>query len=59
MTKRELEKLLKEAGWEIISGTRHDMAVKDGSSTKIPIPRHKGDIPKGTANNILKAAGLR
>ena len=59
MTKRELEKLLKEARWEIISGTRHDMAVKDGTSTKIPIPRHKGDIPKGTANNILKAAGLR
>ena len=59
MTKRELEKLLKEAGWEIISGTRHDMAVKDGTSTKIPIPRHRGDIPKGTANNILKAAGLR
>jgi predicted RNA binding protein YcfA (HicA-like mRNA interferase family) len=59
MTKRELERILKDAGWVIISGTRHDMAVKDGCNTKIPIPRHKGDIPKGTANNILKDAGLK
>lgn len=59
MTKRELEKILKQNGWEIISGTRHDMAVKEGTSTKIPIPRHKGDIPIGTANSILKDAGLK
>lgn len=49
MTKRELEKILKQNGWEIINGT----------STKIPIPRHKGDIPAGTANSILKDAGLK
>jgi len=24
----------------------------------IAIPRHKGDIPKGTAHNILKEAGI-
>lgn len=24
----------------------------------IPVPRHKGDIPIGTAKKILKAAGL-
>ena len=29
----------------------------DGT-TKIPIPRHKGDIKKGLAISILKAAGL-
>lgn len=58
MTKRELEKLLKENGWKVISGTRHDMAVKEGTSTKIPIPRHKGDIPIGTAKSILKDAGI-
>jgi hypothetical protein len=38
MTKRELERILKDAGWVIISGTRHDMAVKDGCNTKIPNP---------------------
>ena len=59
MTKRELEKLLKQNGWEIISGTRHDMAIKPGTAVKIPIPRHKGDIPIGTAKNILKDAGIR
>jgi len=25
----------------------------------IPVPNHKGDIPKGTLNNILKQAGLK
>ena len=59
MTKRELEKMLRQNGWRIIAGARHDMAVKDGTSTKIPIPRHKGDIPSGTANSILKDAGLK
>lgn len=59
MTKRELEKILKNNGWIIVSGTRHDMAIKEGTSTKIPIPRHKGDIPIGTAKSILKDAGLR
>lgn len=59
MTKRELEKILKQNGWRIISGARHDMAIKDGTNVKIPIPRHKGDIPLGTANSILKDAGLK
>ena len=28
-------------------------------SASIPIPNHKGDVPKGTLNNILKQAGLK
>lgn len=28
-------------------------------SGNIPVPNHKGDIPKGTLNNILKQAGLK
>ncbi|PWM76303.1 MAG: hypothetical protein DBY41_11985 [Clostridium sp.] len=28
-------------------------------SGSIPVPNHKGDIPKGTLNNILKQAGLK
>ena len=59
MTKRELEKILKQNGWIIVGGTRHDMAIKEGTNAKIPIPRHKGDIPIGTANSILKDAGLK
>ena len=25
----------------------------------VPVPNHKGDIPKGTLNKILKEAGLK
>ena len=59
MTKKELEKILKKEGWKIVSGAKHDMAVKKGTAVKIPIPRHKGDIPIGTVKNILKDAGLK
>ncbi len=58
MTKREIEKLLKKAGFEKFSGGRHDIWKKN-SFPPIPIPRHKGDIKKGTAEKILKDAGIK
>ncbi len=57
MTKQNLEKLLKQAGFEKHAGGRHDIWTKSGFPP-IPVPRHKGDIPKGTLNSILKAAKL-
>ena len=57
MTKRELEKLLHKAGFVKKSGGRHDIWIQDGFPP-IPVPRHKGDIPKGTVKSILKAAKL-
>ncbi len=57
MTKREIEKLLRNAGFEKKSGGRHDVWVKPGCPP-IPVPRHKGDIPFGTARSILSSAGL-
>jgi len=57
MTKREIEKLLKKAGFSKRTGGKHDIWFKIGSPP-IPVPRHKGDIPIGTAKKILKAAGL-
>lgn len=57
MTKRELEKKLQDAGFTFEHGGNHDLAIR--GKQKIPIPRHKGDIPKGTADSILKAAGLK
>jgi predicted RNA binding protein YcfA (HicA-like mRNA interferase family) len=57
VTKREIEKLLKSAGFEKKTGGRHDVWVKPGFPP-IPVPRHKGDIPLGTARSILKCAGL-
>jgi predicted RNA binding protein YcfA (HicA-like mRNA interferase family) len=59
MTKVELEKKLKKAGWVIIHGKAHDQATNSAKpGIKIPIPRHAGDIPTGTARVILKEAGL-
>lgn len=58
MTKRELEKILKKNGWDIIHGAKHDAAVKSGTGTKIPIPRHKGDLDNKTIRTILEEAGI-
>ena len=33
-----------------------EMIMQNGS---IPVHNHKGDIPKGTLNSILKQAGLK
>lgn len=60
MTEREVLKLLRDRGWQIQEGKKHHLATHpDKPGIKIPIPRHKEDIPKGTLNSILKAAGLK
>jgi len=58
MTKQGLEKLLKKAGFVRRHGGRHDVWTKQGYPP-IPVPRHKGDIPKGTVQSILKATGIK
>ena len=59
MTKKEIEQKLRKAGWIIIHGKAHDLATNlQKPGVKIPIPQHKGDIPKGTAISILKAAEI-
>lgn len=58
MKVKELEKLLKQAGWAKEEGAKHTKWTKAGQRP-ITVPRHKGDVPVGTANSILKAAGLR
>ncbi len=57
MTKLELERKFRKAGWTLRHGKSHDHAVSP-SGQVVAIPRHKGDIPKGTALAILKDAGL-
>lgn len=57
MTKHDVEKLLKQASFEKDAGGRYDIWTQKGFSL-IPVPRHKGDIPKGTLKSILKSAGL-
>ena len=59
MNKRELVKLLKQNGWEITPGSRHDLATTPTRpGVKIPIPRHT-EPNKYTIEGILKAAGLK
>ena len=59
MNKRELIKLLKQNGWEITPGSRHDLATNPQCpGVKIPIPRHT-EPTKDTIDGILKAAGLK
>lgn len=58
MKRRDIDKKLKSAGWEITPGRKHDMAkhpMRPG--IKIPLPRHK-DINEFTAKGILEAAEL-
>jgi len=60
LTEREVLKLLRNNGWHIQEGKRHHLATHpDRPGVKIPIPRYRKDIPRGTLNNILKAAGLK
>ena len=41
---------------QMVHTTYIDTTRKRGN---IPVPNHKGDIPKGTLNNILKQVGLK
>jgi predicted RNA binding protein YcfA (HicA-like mRNA interferase family) len=57
MTKLELERKFREAGWTLRHGKSHDHAVSPTGQV-VPIPRHTGDLKKGTVRRILKEAGL-
>lgn len=60
MTAKDFKKKLKANGWTIVQGSRHELATHpDKPGVQIAIHRHTGDIPTGTANRMLKAAGLK
>lgn len=60
MTFREIEKIVLNDGW-VLQGSRgsHYYYTHPTKKGKVTIPNHKGDIPKGTVNSILKQAGLK
>lgn len=59
MKRKDILRLLEQAGWEFSSGAKHDMAKHpDHPGIKIPIPRHI-EINEYTASSILKSAGLK
>ena len=52
MTVREIEKMLKKAGW-------YELRTNGGYKKIVTVPQHKGDLKKGTVETILKDAGLK
>lgn len=60
MRARELEKILLQDGWyqvkQVGSHRHYKHPTKSG---KVTIPIHTGDVDKGTADSILKQAGLK
>lgn len=60
MTFREIEKLLISNGWyHHHTNGSHYIYKNDRKCGTVIIPNHKGDIPKGTLNSILRQAGLK
>ncbi len=61
MTVNELKKKLKRAGcYKIREGANHEIWYSPTTNTSFPISRHgKEEIKTGTANSILKSAGLK
>lgn len=58
MKDKELLKLLKANGWEVIriQGSHH--VLKKGEEIEV-VPVHGKDVPKGLLNKILKRTGLK
>lgn len=61
MKTSELTKMLKKHGCYIVEhGTEHDKWHSDKTGKDFRVPRHKSkEIPTGTADSILKDAGLK
>ncbi|MDR0815524.1 MAG: type II toxin-antitoxin system HicA family toxin [Bacteroidales bacterium] len=62
MKTSELRRLLAKNGWTVIrNGARHDLfGHTDHPEIQIPVGRHGAqEIPTGTANKILKDAGIK
>jgi predicted RNA binding protein YcfA (HicA-like mRNA interferase family) len=52
-------KVLAHAGFELKRhGANHDIYHREGHPNPVPVPRHRGDLRPGTADKILKLAGL-
>ncbi len=60
MKRSELLKLLKKHGCKLVrNGSRHDIFYSPITNQEFPVWRHGKDIPKGTATEIMKQAGIQ
>lgn len=60
MNSKSLIQLLKNAGWKEVrcKGSHHTFRHPDKPQL-VTVPHPKSELPKGTLNSILKAAGLK
>lgn len=60
MRNGELVKLLSNNGCYLVKhGKEHDLWYSPITGKRFVVPRHAKEVPSGTANSILKAAGLK
>jgi len=60
MNSKKIIKFLQKNGWVLhkTKGSHHQF-IHPLKSGKVTVPHPKKDLPKGTANSILKQAGIR
>jgi predicted RNA binding protein YcfA (HicA-like mRNA interferase family) len=60
LTAREVLQLLREDGWdEVAQRGLHLHLEHPDKPGKVTVPMHKGSLPPGTLNSILRQAGLK
>lgn len=56
----ELKKKLKKAGCKLVrEGKNHEIWYSPITDQEFPVSRHKEELKKGTAEGIMKQAGLK
>ena len=55
---RELARKLRAAGYVEIRSSRHPVYYLAEKNLTIPVPRHPGEVPKGTLRAILREMGM-
>ena len=53
-----LLKKLEDDGWFLVRANKHRIYRHPVKKGQLTVPFHSGEIPTGTANRILKDAGL-
>ena len=56
MTAREVETILRRAGFELIRHTSHRIWAK--GDYIVPVPMHRGNLKIGTVRTIIRDAGM-
>ena len=57
----ELKKIIRRAGCKKVrEGANHEVWLNPNTGMTFTVPRHNSqELPTGTANNILRSAGVR